>query len=247
MFYDRPLARWVPSGPPALAADGRSYAFADGDSKSSRVHLVDLLSNSEVVLAQGGPWRVVGLQPDGVYVMLLEYLPPSPAFGQIVAGRGLWKVPRTGGAPVRLTTDSREWLVEGGAAWGAGSTVDVAGGPNDIVRLDLGTNELTTWFAPGQRSHVLAVDASGVPLIMTEAADEEIWRVPAPGGGVKVWSGSTDGPRPSYPVAVDGGVVWMSSGNFTHSWSIFRYSGDRGLELAANFTDRPVTVAGSCA
>jgi hypothetical protein len=246
-FYDRQLARWVPWGPPALAGDGLSYAFVDGDNKSSRLHLVDLRTSGDVVLAQGGPWRVVGVQPDAVYVMLIEYLPESPAYGVIAAGRGLWKAPIKGGAPVRLTSDEREWVVEGGAAWGGGSTVNVAGGPNDIVRLDLRTNQLTTWFAPGKRSHLLAVDSGGAPLIMSEAADQELWRVPAPDGGVQIWAAPIDGPKPSYPVVVDGAVVWFSSANLAPTWSIFRYSWPRGLELVANFTDYPVSVAGPCA
>ena len=247
VFYDRPLARWVPWGPAALSADGSSYAYADGDRVSSRVHLVDLRTNRDIVLADGGPWGVVGLQPDAVYMMRLEYLPESPAFGVIAAGRGLWKVPLKGGVPVKLTSDTREWMISAGVAWGGGSTLNIAGGPNDIVRMDLQTMQVTTWFAPGKRSHVLAVDARGVPLIMSEAADQELWRVPAPGGGAKIWSGPTDGPRPYYPVAVDGGVIWFSSANSTPSWSIFRYSAARGLELVANFSDHPVSVAGPCA
>src|SRR5450759_5653510 len=75
MFYDRPLARWVPWGPPALSDDGSTYAYIDGDSNSSRAHLVDVRTKRDSVLAQGGPWRVVGLQPDAVYVMRIEYLP----------------------------------------------------------------------------------------------------------------------------------------------------------------------------
>ncbi len=248
MYYDRPLARWVPWGPPALSDDGSTYAYVDGDSSSSRVHLVDVRTRRDIVLAEGGPWRVVGLQPDAVYVMLIEYLPNSEAYGAMSVGRGLWKVPLKGGVPAQLTSDSRNWpFVAAGAAWGDGSTFDVAGGPNDVVRLDLRTLKLTTWFAPGARSYVIAIDAGGMPLIMSEAADEELWRVPAPGHAVKVWSGPTDGPRPFSPVAVDGGVIWFSSANMTPSWSIYRYSGSRGMELVANFSDHPVSVAGPCA
>jgi hypothetical protein len=107
--------------------------------------------------------------------------------------------------------------------------------------------QLTTWFAPGKRSHVLAVDAGGVPLIMSEAADEELWRVPNPNGAVEVWSGPADGPRPYYPAAVDSAVVWFSSANPTPTWSIYRYSAAAGLEVVASFADHPMTVAGPCA
>jgi hypothetical protein len=248
MFYDRPLARWVPWGPSALSDDGSSYAYVDGDTTASRIHLVDVRTKRDTVVAEGGPWRLVGLQPDAVYVMRIEYLPESPAYGVLVAGRGLWKVPLKGGEPVELTSDGREWpFVAAGAAWGAGSTLDVAGGPNDIVHLDLRTMQVTTWFAAGKRSRLLAVDATGSALIRTEAAEAELWRVPSPGGAVKVWSGPANGPWPDYPVAVDGGVVWFSSANPTPTWSIYRYSAASGLELVANFSDHPMTVAGPCA
>jgi hypothetical protein len=246
LFYDRPLARWVPGGPPRLSDDGLLYAYVDGDQTSSRIHLVNLRTNADKVLAAGGPWRIVGIRPDAVYVDRIEYLPYSQAYGVLVADRGLWKVALDGGAPAQLTSDSRGWMVAGGAAWGGG-VLDVAGGPNDIVRLDLKTMNVATWFAPGMRSRVIAVDANGVPLILSEAADEELWRVPAPNGAVKVWSGPGDGPRPEGSVAVDGRVVWMNGSALARNWIIYRYSAASGLEVVANFTDRLVSVAGPCA
>jgi hypothetical protein len=246
MFYDRPLKRWVPAGPPALAANGLAYAFVDGDTRVSRLHLVDLITGGDVVLASGGPWRVAGVEPDAVYVMLIEYM-ETQAYGELPIGHGLWRVPRAGGPPVELTRDSRGWEVLGGAAWGGGSTLDVAGGPNDIVRLDLSTGKVKTWFAPGKRSFVIAVDRGGAPIVMAEAADRSMWRVASPGNAVKVWSGTVDGLGPDYPVATDGDVIWFSSRSGTPTWAIYRYSPDLGLQQAAVFTDHPVSVAGPCA
>ena len=245
MFYDRTLQRWVPEGPPALSDDGTSYAYIDGDNKSSRLHLVDLRTKGDRILAQGGPWRVVGLRPDAVYVERVESLPYSEAYGVMVVSRGLSKVPFDGGVPVELTSDTRHWIVAGGAAWGGGSTFDVAGGPNDIVRLDLDSKKLTTWFAPGKRSRLLAIVA-GTPLVMAEAADDQLWRVTSPGAAIRIWTG-TDAMAPDYPIAVDGSVVWFSSRSQTPAWAIFRYSGDRGLQQVAAFADRPISVAGPCA
>jgi hypothetical protein len=247
MFYDGPLKRWVPAGPPALASDGLTYAIVAGDTKLSRLYLVDLRTGGEVLLATGGPWQVVGIEPDAVYVMRIEYV-ESPAYGQLPISHGLWRVPRDGGPPVALTSDSTDWQILGsGAAWGGGSTLDVAGGPNDVVRLDLATRQLTTWFSPGMRSRVIAVDRSSAILVMSEAADDELWRVTSPGRAVKVWSGTTDVLGPWYPAANDGDVVWFSSRSGTPAWAIFRYSPDRGLQQVASFTDHPVSVAGPCA
>lgn len=248
MFYDRPLKRWLLWSPPAVSEDGLTYAYIDGDKTSSRLHLVDLKTNKDRVLAEGGPWRLVGLLPDAVYVMSIEYLPDSPAFGVMVKGRGLWKVPLEGGAAVQLTNDTRGWVyVSTGAAWASSGTLDVAGGPSDVFRLDLQTREVTTWFARGTRSRLLAVDASGVPLIMNETDLNELWRVPSPSAGVKVWSAAPKAMGPYAPVAVDGSVVWFSSRSTAREWGIYRYSAEKGVESMASFTDRPVSVAGPCA
>jgi hypothetical protein len=246
MYYDKPLARWVPSGPPALSSDGKTYAYLDGVQNSSRVHVVETLTKRDTVLVDGGAWTLVGLGPDGVYLMKIEFLPDSPAFGVLVLGHGLWMVPLTGAAPIQLTADDRQWTLGVGAAWGSGSTVNIAGAPNDIIRLDLKTRQPTVWFPSGKRSSVLGTDDRGTPLIMSDAGDEELWLVPTPDTRVEIWSGPMNGPRPYAPVAFDGGTIWFSSANMTHTWTIFRYSGT-GLEVMANFTDHPVSVAGPCA
>jgi hypothetical protein len=178
--------------------------------------------------------------------MKIEFLPDSPAYGVLVLGHGLWRLPLTGGAPEQLTSDNRNWTLGLGAAWGGGSTVDVAGGPNDVIRFDLKTRQSTVWFAPGKRSFVLGTDDLGTPLIMSEAEDEELWMVPTPDTRAEIWSGPTNGPRPWAPVAFDGGTIWFSSANMTRTWTIFRYTGT-GLEVVADFSDHPVTVAGPCA
>ena len=137
-----------------------TYAYIDGNQQSSRIHLVDLRTNHDKLLAEGGPWRIVGLRPDAVYVERLEYFDTN-AYGLLAVSRGLWCVP-------------------------------------------------------------------------------------SPDAPVKVWTG-TNAIGPDYPIAVDGGVVWFSSRTQTPAWAIYRYSADRGLDLVANFTDHPVTVAGPCA
>jgi hypothetical protein len=246
MYYDKPLKRWVPWGPPALSSDGRTYAYVDGVQNSSRIHVVDIATKRDSVLVDGGAWSLVGLAPDGVYVMKIEFLPESPAFGVLVLGHGLWMVPLTGGAPEQLTSDNRGWTLGRGAAWGGGNTVNIAGGPNDIIRFDLQTRQSTVWFARHTRAFVLGTDDQGTPLILTEADDEELWMVPTPETKGEIWSGPTNGPRPWAPVAFDGGTIWLSSANTTRTWNIFRYTGP-GLEVMASFSDHPVSVAGPCA
>lgn len=246
LYYDRPLRRWVGGWRPLLSADGLRYAYIDGDTTVSKFHLVDLRSGSDQVVASGGPWLPVGLDPDWFYVMRVEYI-DSPAYGQFPTSKGLWKLPLTGGAPVQLTSDSRDWVwVAQGGVFGAGSTYDVAGGPNDIVRLDVKSLQVTTWLDKHARSRFLAVGADGAALVTTEAADFNVWSVTGPGRAVEVWSGSYD-IFPNAPVAVDGSDVWLSSAALTSTWAIYHFSPGTGLKQAALFTDRPVTVAGPCA
>lgn len=249
MFYDRALKRWIGWGPPAMSADGTRYAYVEflSATKTSRVHVVDVRSGTDQVIASGGPWLGVGLDGDAVYVERYEFM-ESVAYGTLEVGKGLWKVPLNGGAPAQLTSDSRNWAwVANGYAYGDRSTVDVAGGPNDVARLDLHSGQITTWFNPNMRASVLAVDATGAVLVTTEASDEEIWRVTKPGEAVEVWSGPTDGFRPAPPVAVDGSDVWLSGASFSRAWAIYHYSPQGGMQQAAIFTDRPISVAGPCA
>jgi hypothetical protein len=42
------------------------------------------------------------------------------------------------------------------------------------------------------------------------------------------------------------GTIWFSSANATRTWTIFRYRGT-GMEVMADFSDHPVSVAGPCA
>lgn len=249
MFYDKPLKRWVPWGGPGLSADGKRYAYAEflSATKTSRIHLVDVLAGSDVVVASGGPWVGVGLEGDAFYVMRIELM-TTVAYGDIEVGKGLWKVPLDGGAPTQLTSDARHWAwVANGGVYGDESTVDVAGGPNDVVRYDLHTGQVTTWFDQHQRSRVLAVDATGAALIIAEADQENVLRAPQAGSSVLVWSGPTDGLRPEGPVAVDGTDVWLSGSSLAREWAIYHYSVEKGMHQAASFTDGPVSVAGPCA
>jgi hypothetical protein len=93
----------------------------------------------------------------------------------------------------------------------------------------------------------LSVDSGGSGLILTEAADEEVWRVAPSGDAVEVWSGPTDAIRPGAPVAVDGSDVWLSSDSLTPAWAVYHFSPQGGFQQVATFTDHPVSVAGPCA
>src|SRR2546421_5535246 len=199
IFYDKQLDQWIPRNSSTLSPDGTSYVYLEGDVNTSRIHLVNIRTKADVVLASGGPWQGVGFDADWFYVMRLEFV-DSAAYGRLGISKGLWKVPLAGGSPVQLTSDARGWVaVAHGGVYGAGITGDVAGGPNDVGRLDVKTMQITTWFDKHARSRVLAVEANGAALVMTEAGAEEMWWVTAPGSAGGVWSGPTDAVRPGPP------------------------------------------------
>jgi hypothetical protein len=237
----------VPEGPPALSSDGLRYAYVDGDRTTSKVHLVDLKSGTDRVVSTGGPWQLAALAPDFVYATQVEYV-DSAAYGTLAVGKGLWRVALDGTSYAQLTSDARAWSwFADDAVYGGGSTADVAGGPNDIVRYEVPTYRVTTWFSHKVRSRLLAVDGTGAALILTEADHEELWRARSWNDATKVWSGPADAFVPTGPVAVDGSDVWLSSSSLPRSWAIFHFSPGSGLKEVARFTDRPVTVAGPCA
>ena len=149
MYYDKPLQKWVPAGPPALSADGLTYAYVGGDTTSSQVHLVDLRSGSDRIISFGsfgGPWRLAGVASDAVYLMRVEYV-DSPAYGRLAQGKGLWKLALNGAEPTELTSDARGWVwFADGAVYGGQSTMDVAGGPNDVDAWEDARGKLSTRF-----------------------------------------------------------------------------------------------------
>ena len=246
-FYDPALKRWVAERPPVLAADGLSYAFFDGGTKPGNLQLVDLQTGAYRLLATGGPWQVVGVGTDAVYIMEIEYV-DSPAYGRIGISHGLWKVALAGGVPVRLTADPLYWSwVDSRGVYAAGSTTDVAGGPSPVVRYDFATGQAGMWFDSPARTRLLAVDANGTGFAISEGADEQLWRFPRTAAPVKIWSGPTGAVHPWGPVAVDGQDVWFSSLSSTSEWAIYHYSPAQGLKQVALFTDRSVVVAGACA
>ena len=248
MYYDAPRKRWVPWGPPVLSPDGSHYVSVEGDHKTSRVFLTDVRSGTRLVLSAGGPWQVVGMNSNAAFAMRVEYV-DTTAYGTIAVSQGLWRMPLDGTAPTQLTRDDLRWQwVDERAVYGAGSTADVSGYVAPLVAYEFSTGKVTVRFDSPGRTTVLGTDATGGIFVMTEAQDEELWRVPAtPGYAVKLWSGSLDAVRPWGPAAVDGPEVWLSSASPVPQWVIYRYTSQSGLRQVAVFTDRPVTVAGGCA
>jgi len=258
-IYDAPLGRWVVADRRGLAPNGLTYAYVDGDTTMSRVHLVDLLTGIDRVITSGGPWAIVGLRSDDLYLMKLVYGPPSPAFGSVSTPQGLWMMPLTGGAPRRLTSDHRSWSAVGtSAAWGSEFNAadpqpyggDGGFAPNQIVRLDLATADVATWlYRPGFGAFVIGLYQSDIPFVAAQNGSvQELWALSSANPTEPLWSGAWGELGPSEPMVADSGIVWLSGfiPEPPYSPAIFRWTDTTGFQMVARFKDLRITVAGPC-
>lgn len=246
LSFDHALHRWVPATEQSLTPDGLRYIYAEHAGTLSTFHVVDLSTGNDRAFGPTGQWVAAGLDNTALYAMRVD-LVESPAYGTVEISKGLWSIPLDGSVPTQLTSDSRRWAwVSAGGVYGDSPTGNIAGAPNDIARLDSATGQVSVWFDQHARSTIIAVDDQGAAFVLTESADEELWRVTGPNVASKIWSGPTSAVRPDGDVAAAGSDVWFSGSSLSPLWAVFHYSTALGLEQVATFTDRPVTVAGTC-
>jgi hypothetical protein len=193
------------------------YAYVDttqsaaGGLPVSRVHVVDVKTGTDLPFVFPGPelasnsqWfaGVVAFNTEGVYLSLFGSNQGSaPDTGK------LWLLDPDRGT-VRKMSDvaGSGWLVAGAYAW---TFVSVPGGPtnpNTLVRIDVSTGQLTTWWidadyepvsSPGAATglSVLGVDGTGSPIV--EGSGEtgggtsytrvvDIWIIDAPNQAVQL-------------------------------------------------------------
>ena len=160
--------RWVPVVRSLVAPDGKHYTYNDasGNPEVDRVHVVDVESGADHVIAQGGSdtgFLAFDFENDGVYA-------GRPSNGPGTAP-GLWRLdPQTGAATLIEATRSWHWI-SGGYAYAVlpnpTDPVVVQGGPvaDTLLRLDLQTRTVEQWFRKrGVFVNVLGFDWSGRPL-----------------------------------------------------------------------------------
>lgn len=256
--YDAALGRWIEADWGGMSPDGLSYAFTDGDANQSRVHITDLRTGADRVVTTGGPWAVVGLQPDGVYLRRIVYGADTAAFGRLSTSAGLWFQALSGGTPKQLTSDSRGWqFVHAGFAWGTELNkadphpVGGDGGysPNQVVRLNLVDRSLEQWlYRPGMGVTIVGLDRTGAPFVSANGAQVELWRLDRVNVAEPVWRGIWGDLAPAGPMISDGDSVWLSSFIPAPPYypAIYRWTGSSGIHLVAQFSDRQVMVAGPC-
>ena len=171
--YDAAVGKWVPTSRQAVAPDGLSYAYIEyvAPGGDQRVHVVDVPSGRDKTLVSGSDLDDPVFTTNGIY--LVHHLIGTDA------SNGLVRVDPVSGAqqsiPVPALNWGVGWRVDSGAAWatdfdprsdpnaGAGWKM----GQDRLLRFDLETKALTTWYdEPGRPLGLLAFDPAGSPVVV---------------------------------------------------------------------------------
>jgi hypothetical protein len=234
--YDWPYQRWLPVSMAQVLPDGSAYAYEKELTDSFEIYVVQVASGAEKMvyhMPYDNAYQILAFQPEGVYVYPIMHRSGLPS--------GLWLLDPSKSAlkPLPTSMDGSWQLVSGGAAWGGPG--GMAG--DSLVRLDLTTGALTTWFQHtvqgaafegyGYGVSVIGFDVSGRPLVEVyppfdlQASPEpkpqpEVWLVSSPGQATRVLGlpvpqqGVATGVSDSHGMWVEGrdGVYLYANGGF---------------------------------
>jgi hypothetical protein len=207
--WDRTFSRWVPAEREAISPDGARYAYAIAGSDYPKTnlhpvaHLVDVGTGADRIIRLPAldpflTWGVASFTTEGIYLRKLPYEGISPP--------GLWLLDPTTGSVQLAAGDSTLSSPRAGAVWvnsldpaDASALPEAYSGtllPDEVIRQDLKSGARVVWFIrPGKSVHLLGLDQSGHPFVLVatgqSSADRvELWLVPTPGSGQRLWTGS---------------------------------------------------------
>ena len=253
--WDRTFSRWVPAEREGISPDGARYAYAIAGSDYPKMnlhpllHLVDIGTGADRIIRLPAldpflTWGVASFTTEGIYLRKLPYEGISPP--------GLWLLDPTTGSVQLAARDSALSSPRAGAVWvnsldpaDTGALPDAYSGtllPNEVIRQDLKSGARVVWFyRPGKSVHLLGVDQSGHPFVLVatgqSSADRvELWLVPAPGSGQRLWSGSQAADLSG--LVGDAHAVWFSG-----PAGIFMYTPVGGFQKIPVVTGQ---IAGQC-
>src|SRR4030088_2422453 len=155
-----------------VSPDGARYASTDylfsplpssaqgpvAPSGRTRIHLVDLATGSSRMLADvNGLYGIVAYAPEGIYL-----------YWNVQSFSGLWLVDPATGSFSEVNREGFWQYVGGGAAWAVSRAYDSAQPlvQGRILRLDLKTRAITTWFSgPDPNLSLVGLDNEGHPIV----------------------------------------------------------------------------------
>lgn len=246
-----PMAkRWVQVARSLVAPDGSYYAYNEtsGNPEVDRLHVVDLATSADHVIAQGGVdtgYEAFDVEADGIYAGRAPHGPATLP--------GLWRLDPKTGAATRLDATQRWQWISGGYAYATvPNSTDpfvVQGGPlpDTLLRLDLRTGAVQEWFRKrGVFPNVIGFDWNGRPLVVLGQTMRDLVVVTGAGSVQPIAGGTAD---VTFSQVISSLVAFSDGFWFTADQGLFSYSRNVGFQkLWSNPTSTGiyVAIAGPC-
>ena len=206
IYYDRPIARWLPVTRQAVSPEGTRYAFTEGWSAEQpaapRVHIVDASSGADirvVSMPDAQPYVVADYTAGGVYVVIRAD----------TAAPGVWRIDPNKGSVAKVS--AAYYQPAGPGFIGAvdrrdpspyKSALSGQEQPNRIDRRDARGRAVSWLYQPG-RGLAWVVLPGPALLVMGRSRDEtqraeqvEFWLVEGPGRWTRLAAYSGSDPSP---------------------------------------------------
>jgi hypothetical protein len=206
-YYDAPLGRWLPALGQWISPEGGVYMYLNF--AASELHVVDVATGNDRVLAGGKRLYPLAWLTDHVYVM--DFPTGSPV--------QTYSISVPGGQLTTLTAKLSSVVpVGGGGAWitevssnvphATGSNGPVA---NSVSRIDLVSGQKVEWFSAANATVVLlGFTQSGTPLIeSTSSSGILLSRLSGPGNTIENFTLK----QAAVGSATDAHGTWLLDGN----------------------------------
>jgi hypothetical protein len=196
--------KWVRAPQNLISPDGASYAYWTGDPTGAQIHVASTSTGDDRVIYSGAMLLVpIAFKPEGIYAVRVINLRQS-------AFENLYLLDPGGGAPRLVPGSDRHmyqygWiLVSDGAAWGMDYRVDGTKYFYSVLRLDLGSHQVTKWFeGPADEQYwPLGVDANHRLYAMFQST--RLVRLDRPGHAVDLEN------PPKFQPGIVGGAASLS-------------------------------------
>lgn len=226
LSYDVQFRKWLPVSLSQVTPDGTRYAFLSPTS----IYVEDVAAGTLSQIGTGHAWQIVAVESAGVYAMQQ-------------GAAGLWLVPYSGDP--RQITSAGYWQT-GNAAYAYGTPTSAVpnGADNQIIRVDLSSGAVETWFSrTGTQDYVIGVTADGAAIVNVQyyAYNNvgETWIVPQAGNGFPIAGTyyTYQGVALNGPTVADANGIWFGSGG------IALYVSGKGVYGMSNLSAQ---LAGAC-
>lgn len=182
--FDGGSNTWLAVDRSQLSPDGKRYVYWKGNPAESEIHVVDVATHADRTIYSGPQLYIpIAFTSDTIYVV--HAVNPRQGVFEL-----LFILDPAGGGTPELATASTDrhmyqwgWvLISDGAAWGIDYRVDGNKYIYSVLRLDLSTGQVTTWFEgpADDLTWPLGTDADH-RLYVQGVNTNDLWRLTSPG------------------------------------------------------------------